>query len=93
MGWQRIGTHFMKPASKNHTTRFCDNRNCDKTFVQKRPWQVYCSNKCRMEVYTENEAVRIKQLEERHDFYEKEYERLTKENAQLKVQLQKALSQ
>lgn len=27
----------------------CQNRRCGKTFLQKRPWQRFCSTKCRFQ--------------------------------------------
>jgi predicted nucleic acid-binding Zn ribbon protein len=57
---QRDPPHIM-PVKKPHL--FCPI--CSETFVQQRPWQLFCSNKCRATHNADKEAKRIFVLESR----------------------------
>lgn len=67
---------------------FCAYDECRKTYIPKRAWQNFCSEKCRVSNHAKLEMARIARLEERHDFYEKENDQLRQEIVALKLRIQ-----
>lgn len=43
-----------KEVQKNTMKRYCKNKNCKSDMIPKRPWQKYCSDKCRWEDWNYN---------------------------------------